>query len=156
MASSLNKCLFIGHLGKDPEVRRTANGDAAVSFSLAVTESWRDKSSGERRERTEWVPIVIFNEGLGKVAEQYLKKGSKVFIEGAMQTRKWQDKDGNDRYTTEIVLQKFRGELTILDGRKDGDAEPRQERQERRQEPARGGMQPRQSSYDDMDSDIPF
>jgi single-strand DNA-binding protein len=120
MSGSVNKCILIGHLGRDPEVRRTNNGDAVVSFSLACSESWRDKATGERKERTEWVNIVIFNENIGKVAEQYCKKGSKVYVEGQLQTRKW-EKDGIERYSTEVVLQRFRGELTLLDGRQSGD-----------------------------------
>ena len=115
MAGSVNKAILIGNLGKDPEVRRLNSGDQVVSFSLATSETWRDKTSGERKERTEWHNVVIFNENLGKIAEQYCKKGSKIYIEGQIQTRKWQDQSGADRYTTEIVLQRFRGELTLLD-----------------------------------------
>ena len=122
MAGSVNKAILIGNLGKDPEVRRLNSGDQVVSFSLATTESWRDKNSGERKERTEWHNVVIFNENLGKIAEQYCKKGSKIYIEGQIQTRKWQDQSGADRYTTEIVLQRFRGELTLLDSRGGGEA----------------------------------
>lgn len=114
MAGSVNKVILIGNLGADPEIRRLNSGDTVVNFRLATSESWRDKNSGERRERTEWHNVVIFNEGIAKVAEQYLKKGSKVYVEGALQTRKWQDQSGNDRYSTEVVLQKFRGELTML------------------------------------------
>lgn len=113
----LNRCEFIGHLGADPEVRRTQSGDKVVSFRLAVSEQWKDKSTGESKERTEWVSIVIWNEHLGDVAEKYLKKGSKIFIAGSMSSRKWQDQNGNDRYTTEIVLQKYRGELQMLDSK---------------------------------------
>ncbi len=119
MAGSVNKVILIGNLGKDPEVRST-NGGEVVSFSLATSESWNDKQSGERREKTEWHNIVIWNEMLGKVAKNYAKKGSKVYVEGQLQTRKWQGQDGNDRYTTEIVLQRFRGELTLLDRREGG------------------------------------
>ena len=122
MSGSVNKVILIGNLGRDPEVRRTNAGDAVVNFSIATTESWRDKASGERKERTEWHNIVIFNEQLGKVAEQYLKKGSKVYIEGQLETRKWQDQSGAEKYTTEIVLRPFRGELTLLDGREGGSA----------------------------------
>ena len=122
MAGSVNKVILIGNLGKDPEVRRLNSGDQVVSFSLATSESWRDKTSGERKERTEWHNIVIFNENLGKIAEQYCKKGSKIYIEGQIQTRKWQDQSGADRYTTEIVLQRFRGDLTLLDSRGGGEA----------------------------------
>ncbi len=122
MAGSVNKVILVGNLGKDPEVRRLNSGDPVVSFSLATSESWRDKTSGERKERTEWHNIVIFNENLGKVAEQYCKKGTKVYVEGQLQTRKWQDQSGNDRYTTEIVLTRFRGELQLLDSRGGGEA----------------------------------
>ncbi len=120
MAGSVNKVILVGNLGKDPEVRRLNSGDQVVSFSVATSENWRDKTSGERKEKTEWHNVVIFNENLGKVVEQYCKKGSKVYVEGQLQTRKWQDKEGNDRYTTEIVLQRFRGELTLLDLRGGG------------------------------------
>ncbi len=120
MAGSVNKVTLVGNLGKDPEVRKMQSGDSVVSFSLATSESWRDKNSGERKEKTEWHNIVIFNDGIAKVAEQYLKKGMKVYIEGALQTRKWTDQSGADRYTTEIVLQKYRGELTMLDSKNDG------------------------------------
>ena len=127
MAGSVNKVILIGNLGADPEVRQTQDGRPIVYLRVATTESWRDKSSGERRERTEWHRVVIFNENLARVAEQYLKKGSKVYIEGQLQTRKWQDQSGQDRYSTEVVLQQYRGELTMLDGRRDGasDSEPR-------------------------------
>jgi single-strand DNA-binding protein len=117
MAGSVNKVILIGNLGADPEVRHTQDGRAICNMRLATTESWRDKQSGEKREKTEWHSVVIFNEQLGKVAQQYLKKGSKVYIEGQLQTRKWQDNSGNDRYTTEIVLQNYAGQLTMLDGR---------------------------------------
>ncbi len=117
MAGSVNKVILIGNLGRDPEVRRMNSGDSVVSFSLATTESWRDKATGERKDRTEWHNIVIFNENLGKIAEQYCKKGSKVYLEGQLQTREYTDKDGNQRKTTEVVLQRFRGELTLLDSR---------------------------------------
>jgi single-strand DNA-binding protein len=117
MSGSVNKVILIGNLGRDPEVRRMNSGDSVVSFSVATTESWRDKATGERKERTEWHNVVIFNENLGKIAEQYCKKGSKVFLEGQLQTREYTDKDGNQRRTTEVVLQRFRGELTLLDSR---------------------------------------
>ena len=122
MAGSVNKVILVGNLGKDPEVRRLNSGDPVVSFSLATSDSWRDKTTGERKERTEWHNIVIFNENLGKIAEQYCKKGTKVYVEGQLQTRKWQDQSGNDRYTTEIVLTRFRGELQLLDSRGGGGA----------------------------------
>src|SRR5438067_11440603 len=115
MAGSVNKVILVGNLGKDPEVRRLNSGAAVVNLRVATSESWRDKASGEKQERTEWHSVVIYNENLGKIAEQYLKKGSKVYIEGQLQTRKWQDQSGQDKYTTEVVLQRFRGELTLLD-----------------------------------------
>ena len=115
MAGSVNKVILVGNLGKDPEVRRLNSGDQVVNFSVATSETWRDKTSGERKERTEWHNVVIFNENLGKVAEQYCKKGTKVYVEGQLQTRKWQDQSGADRYTTEVVLQRFRGELQLLE-----------------------------------------
>lgn len=121
MSGSVNKVILIGNLGRDPEVRRMNSGDSVVSFSLATTESWRDKASGERKERTEWHNVVIFNENLGKIAEQYCKKGSKVYLEGQLQTREFTDRDGNQRKATEVVLQRFRGELTLLDSRGRGD-----------------------------------
>ena len=120
MAGSVNKVILVGNLGKDPEVRRLNSGDQVVNFSVATSETWRDKNSGERKERTEWHNVVIFNENLGKVAEQYCKKGTKVYVEGQLQTRKWQDQSGADRYTTEVVLQRFRGELQLLDSRGGG------------------------------------
>src|SRR5579871_4700646 len=120
MAGSVNKVILIGNLGKDPEVRRMTSGEPVVNLSVATSETWRDKASGERKERTEWHRVVIFNENLAKVAEQYLRKGAKVYLEGALQTRKWTDKDGNEKYSTEVVLQRFRGELVMLDGRSEG------------------------------------
>jgi single-strand DNA-binding protein len=120
MAGSVNKVILVGNLGKDPEVRHTQDGKPIVNFSLATTESWRDKGSGERKEKTEWHRVVIFNENIAKVAEQYLKKGSSVYVEGSLQTRKWTDKDGAEKYTTEIVLQNFNGNLTMLGGKPGG------------------------------------
>jgi len=117
MAGSVNKVILIGNLGADPEVRNTQDGRSICNLRLATTDSWRDKQTGERREKTEWHSVVIFNEQLGKVAQQYLRKGAKVYIEGQLQTRKWQDNSGNDRYTTEVVLQNYNGQLTMLDGR---------------------------------------
>ncbi len=117
MAGSVNKVILVGNLGKDPEVRRMTSGEPVVNLSLATSESWRDKASGERKEKTEWHRVVIFNKNLADVAEKYLKKGSKVYVEGQLQTRKWTDKDGQEKYSTEVVLQNFRGELTMLDGR---------------------------------------
>lgn len=119
MAGSVNKVILIGNLGRDPEVRRMGSGDAVVNLRIATSENWRDRQSGERKERTEWHRVVIFNENLAKVAEQYLKKGSTVYVEGQLQTRKWQDQNGQDRYSTEVVLQGFNGNLTMLGGRGD-------------------------------------
>jgi single-strand DNA-binding protein len=115
MAGSVNKVILIGNLGADPEIRRTQDGRPIANLRVATSDSWRDKATGERKEKTEWHRVVIFNENLCKIAEQYLKKGSKVYLEGALQTRKWQDQSGQDRYSTEVVLQGFRGELTLLD-----------------------------------------
>jgi single-strand DNA-binding protein len=115
MAGSVNKVILVGNLGADPEIRRLNSGDTMATIRIATSESWRDKNSGERREKTEWHTVVIFNENLAKLAEQYLKKGAKVYVEGALQTRKYQDNAGNDRYATEVVLQKFRGEIQMLD-----------------------------------------
>ena len=119
MAGSVNKVILIGNLGRDPEVRHTQDGTPIVNMSMATSESWRDRTSGERRERTEWHRVVIFNERLGEVAQKYLHKGSKVYIEGQLQTRKWTDQSGVEKYSTEIVLNRFRGELTMLDSRGD-------------------------------------
>ena len=123
MAGSVNKVILVGNLGADPEVRRMPSGDPIVNLSVATSETWRDKNSGERKEKTEWHRVVIFNDNLAKVAEQYLKKGMKVYVEGSIQTRKWQDQSGQDRYSTEVVLQKFRGELQMLDARGQGEGQ---------------------------------
>ena len=120
MAGSVNKVIIVGNLGRDPEVRSFQNGGKVVNLRIATTDTWRDKQSGERKERTEWHSVAIFNEALAKIAEQYLRKGSTVYIEGQLETRKWQDQSGADRYTTEIVLRQYRGELTLLGGRGDG------------------------------------
>jgi single-strand DNA-binding protein len=145
MAGSVNKIILVGNLGADPEVRRMQDGRPVVNLRVATSEGWRDKATGERKEKTEWHRVVIFNEGLAKVAEQYLKKGAKVYIEGALQTRKWQDKDGQDKYSTEIVLQGFNSQLVMLDAIVSSkEPQPR----------PTGGMS---SLADDMDSgDIPF
>ena len=150
MAGSVNKVILVGNLGRDPEVRRMTSGDPMVTLSLATSESWRDKASGERKEKTEWHRVVIFNENLAKVAEQYLRKGAKVYIEGALQTRKYTDKDGAEKYSTEIVLQKYRGELTMLDGRSDSDRSERQ--------PAMAGANEGGRSFEraELDDEIPF
>jgi single-strand DNA-binding protein len=120
MAGSVNKVILIGNLGRDPEVRSFQNGGKVVNLRIATSESWRDRNTGERKERTEWHSVAIFNENIAKIAEQYLRKGSTVYIEGALETRKWQDQSGQDRYTTEIVIRPYRGELTLLGGRGDG------------------------------------
>ena len=120
MAGSVNKVIIVGNLGRDPEVRSFQNGGKVVNLRIATSETWRDKSSGEKRERTEWHSVAIFSEPLGRIAEQYLKKGSKVYIEGQLETRKWQDQSGADRYSTEVVLRPFSGTLTLLDGRGEG------------------------------------
>tara|TARA_R110002110_G_scaffold8277_19_gene41532 strand:+ start:755 stop:1264 length:510 start_codon:yes stop_codon:yes gene_type:complete len=120
MAGSVNKVILIGNLGRDPEVRSFQNGGKVCNLRIATSETWKDKNTGERREKTEWHSVAIFNEGLVRIAEQYLKKGSKVYIEGQLQTRKWQDQSGQDRYSTEVVLQGFNGTLTMLDGRGEG------------------------------------
>ena len=123
--SSVNKVILVGNLGSDPEIRFTQDGNKIVNLSLATSERWRDKNSGEQRERTEWHRVIIFNERLADVAEKYLVKGSKAYIEGKLQTRKWQDQDGNDKYTTEIVLQKFQGELVLLSEKSNQSDEPK-------------------------------
>ncbi len=120
MAGSVNKVIIVGNLGRDPEVRSFPNGGKVVNLRIATSETWRDKASGERKERTEWHSVAIFNEALAKIAEQYLRKGSTVYIEGQLETRKWQDQSGADRYTTEVVLRQYRGELTLLGGRGEG------------------------------------
>lgn len=148
MAGSVNKVILIGNLGKDPEVRRTQDGKPICNLTIATSESWRDKSSGERKEKTEWHRVVIFSEPLCKIAEQYLKKGSKVYIEGALQTRKWTDQAGAEKYSTEVVLQGFNGSLTMLDGKSPGDDS---EHQSQRQAPPKAAV-----INDDMDDLIPF
>jgi len=120
MAGSVNKVILIGNLGRDPETRHTQDGTAIVHLSVATSESWKDKASGERKEKTEWHRVVIFNERLGEIAQKYLSKGSKIYLEGQLQTRKWTDQSGVEKYTTETVLQRYRGELTMLDGRSEG------------------------------------
>ena len=120
MAGSVNKVILVGNLGKDPEIRRTQGGRPIANLSVATSETWRDKATGERKEKTEWHRVVIFSEGLAKVAEQYLKKGAKVYIEGQLQTRKWTDQSGVEKYSTEVVLQGFNANLTMLDGRGGG------------------------------------
>lgn len=145
MAVSINKVILVGNVGKDPEIRSLNNGDRIASFSVATSESWKDKSSGERKERAEWHKIVVLNEHLVKVIEDYVKKGSKIYIEGSLQTRKWTDKDGNDRFSTEVVLQRYKGELAILSGMKEDSQEQRRE-----SKPAKT------VSYDELNDEIPF
>jgi single-strand DNA-binding protein len=144
MSGYLNRVSLIGNLGNDPEVRTTQSGQRVVSMSIATTERWKDQRSGETRERTEWHRITIWNEGLGKVAEDYLRKGAKVFVEGKLSTRKWQDQDGKDRYSTEIVLSPYQGVLTFLDSRRNGD--------NARSDSGNTASQPR----GDLDDEIPF
>jgi single-strand DNA-binding protein len=151
MAGSVNKVILVGNLGRDPEVRQMQDGNPVVNLSVATSEHWRDKATGERRERTEWHRVVIFNERLADVAQRFLKKGSKVYLEGQLQTRKWTDQSGQDRYTTEVVLQRFRGELTMLDSRADA-ASPDSE-QSYGERPAAGAEAP---GGTDLDDDIPF
>ena len=139
MAGSVNKVILVGNLGADPEVRQTQDGRPIVNLRVATSDSWRDKATGERREKTEWHRVVIFNEGLCRVAEQYLKKGSKVYLEGQLQTRKWQDQSGQDRYSTEVVLQGFNSTLTMLDGRQGAGGEERQGRRRRFRTPGTDG-----------------
>ncbi|HXV25248.1 MAG TPA: single-stranded DNA-binding protein [Alphaproteobacteria bacterium] len=155
MAGSVNKVILIGNLGRDPEIRTLQDGARVANLSLATSESWRDKASGERRERTEWHRVVIFNDRLVDVVERFLKKGSKVYVEGQLQTRKWTDQSGQEKYTTEVVLQRFRGELTMLDGRGGGAGAGAEEEGGGfggggggGREPARGGG--------DLDDEIPF
>lgn len=147
MAGSVNKVILVGNLGADPEVRRLQSGDPVVNLRIATSDTWRDRNTGERRERTEWHNVVIFNDNLAKVAEQYLRKGMKVYVEGSLQTRRWQDQQGQDRHTTEIVLQKFRGELQMLDQRTGDEGRTQQE-------PQSGYANEGQSV--DLDDEIPF
>lgn len=119
--ASVNKVILVGNLGKDPEVRSMQSGDRVASFPIATSERWKDKATGERKEKTEWHKVTIFDERLVEIAEKYLRKGSKVYLEGQLQTRKWNDQNGQERYTTEIVLQRFRGDLTLLDTKSDGE-----------------------------------
>lgn len=160
MAGSVNKVIIVGNLGKDPEIRRTQDGKPIANLTVATSESWRDKSSGERKEKTEWHRVVIFNEGLCKVAEQYLRKGAKVYLEGSLATRKWTDQSGVEKYSTEIVLQGFNSTLTMLDGKSSSESrdEPEQSISQRatakirQPDPISSGR----SLKADMDDDIPF
>lgn len=156
MAGSVNKVILVGNLGADPEIRRTQDGRPVANLRVATTESWRDKTTGERRERTEWHRVVIFNEGLCRIAEQYLKKGSKVYLEGSLQTRKWQDKEGQDRYTTEIVLQGFNAQLTMLDRAPGGSGELADNGEFGAQGAARKPALAASGKRNDLDDEIPF
>ncbi|WP_112805039.1 single-stranded DNA-binding protein [Ensifer sp.] len=181
MAGSVNKVILVGNVGADPEIRRTQDGRPIANLRIATSETWRDRNSGERREKTEWHTVVVFNEGLCKVVEQYVKKGAKLYIEGALQTRKWQDQTGNDRYSTEIVLQGFNSTLTMLDGRGEGggggvsrgggsdfggassggyddyDQQPRQSSGGGRSGGGQGGQGSQGGNFSrDLDDDIPF
>ena len=148
MAGSVNKVILIGHLGRDPEIRSTQDGRKIANLSLATSESWKDKNTGERRERSEWHRVVIFGP-LAEIAEKYLRKGSKVYLEGALQTRKWQDQSGQDKYTTEVVLQQYRGELVMLDGKPEGDRAPKQES-------VPGYSPPEPTLPQELEDEIPF
>jgi len=144
--AGVNKVIIVGNLGRDPEVRTFQNGGRVVNLRIATSDTWKDKDSGERKERTEWHSVAIMNDGLGKIAEQYLRKGSTVYIEGQLETRKWQDQSGADKYTTEIVLRPFRGELTLLGGKSDG---------HRQDDEPRDGQSGSGGGFDD-DGDLPF
>jgi single-strand DNA-binding protein len=153
--ASVNKVILVGNLGKDPEIRSMNNGDRIANLTLATSETWRDKASGERKERTEWHRVVIFNDNLVKVAENFLRKGSKIYLEGSIQTRKWTDQSGNEKFSTEIVLQKFKGEITMLDGKPGGEDAGQSDR------PAReggggGSYQAPRNMGTDLDDEIPF
>src|SRR3974390_536887 len=161
MAGSVNKVILVGNLGKDPEIRTTQDGQKIVNLTLATSDTWNDRQSGERKERTEWHRVVIFNDRVGDVAERFLRKGSKIYVEGSLQTRKWTDQSGQERYTTEVVIGRFKGELTMLDGRGEGtgDSGPRQS--SARPAPARAGGGGGGPSWDapkggDLDDEIPF
>ncbi|MEC9342226.1 MAG: single-stranded DNA-binding protein [Pseudomonadota bacterium] len=164
MAGSVNKVILIGNVGADPEIRHAQNGNKIANIRLATSESWKDKQSGERREKTEWHRVVIFNEGLCRIAEQYLKKGSKVYLEGQLQTRKWEDQSGQERYSTEVVLQGFNSSLTMLDGRGDGGGGGGSDYggggsdfgQSGPHGGSRGGGTPPSGGGGDLDDEIPF
>jgi single-strand DNA-binding protein len=153
MAGSVNKVILVGNLGADPEVRKFQNGGSVCNLRIATSENWKDKNTGERREKTEWHSVAIFSEGLTRIAEQYLRKGSKIYIEGQLETRKWQDKNGNDRYSTEVVLRNFNSSMVMLDGRSSSSGGGGNDR-------AAGGMSEQSSSSGgqsyEMDDDIPF
>lgn len=152
MSGSLNKVMLIGNLGADPEIRRLSSGGMVANMRIATSENWRDKNTGERREKTEWHTVTVFNENLAKIVEQYVKKGSKVYIEGQMQTRKWQDQSGNDRYSTEVVLQGFNGTLALLDG----PPSSRDEAAARPAHPAKGYAEAKGRAPAGLDDEVPF
>ncbi len=154
MAGSVNKVILVGNLGRDPETRQTQDGRPIVNMSVATSENWKDRQTGERRERTEWHRVVIFNDRLGEVAQNYLRKGSKVYLEGQLQTRKWTDQSGQEKYTTEVVLGRFRGELTMLDSRADSGGGGRDYGGEQAAAPA--AARDSGPSSTDLDDDIPF
>jgi single-strand DNA-binding protein len=164
MAGSVNKVILVGNLGKDPETRQTQDGTKIVQLSLATSETWNDRASGERKERTEWHRVVIFNDRIAEVAEKYLRKGSKVYLEGALQTRKWTDQGGQERYTTEVVIGRFRGELTMLEGASRGEGGGEggyRERAPAKAGTSSGASSPNRAGWDapsggDLDDDIPF
>lgn len=157
MAGSVNKVILVGSLGADPEIRATNSGDRIANLRVATSETWKDKGTGDRKEKTEWHRVVIFNDNLVKVAESYLRKGSKVYIEGSIQTRKWTDQSGVEKFSTEIVLQKFRGELTLLDGKRDGSAGAADSGSSESMAGSRGGRAPsRDEFHADLDDEIPF
>jgi len=158
MAGSVNKVILVGNLGADPEIRSLNSGDRVANLRIATSETWRDRTSGERKEKTEWHRVVIFNDNLVKVAENYLRKGAKVYIEGALQTRKWQDAQGQEKFSTEVVLQKFRGELTMLDGRGDnaGEGDGGGYSGGFSSAPRAQGSGPREEFSADLDDEIPF
>lgn len=157
MAGSVNKVILVGNLGRDPEIRATQSGVRVANLSLATSETWKDKNSGERQEKTEWHRVVIFNERLVEIAEKYLRKGSKIYIEGQLQTRKWQDQSGQDKYSTEVVLNRFRGELTMLDSRAAGEGAGGYGGGAQTSAPSSGGGEREMASAGgDFDDEIPF
>jgi single-strand DNA-binding protein len=156
MAGSVNKVILIGNLGRDPETRNMQDGNPVVNMSIATSESWRDKNSGERRERTEWHRVVIFNDKLAEIAQKYLRKGSTVYIEGQLQTRKWTDQAGQEKYSTEVVLQRFRGELTMLGGRSDSTGGSDYASENEMAPPAATADPIAGSTSNDLDDEIPF
>ena len=156
MAGSVNKVILVGNVGQDPEVRQFQNGGQVCSFSLATSETWKDKNTGERRERTEWHRVSVFNEGLIRVIQNYVKKGSKLYVEGQLETRKWQDQNGQDRYSTEVVLRGYGGNITMLDGRSEGGGGQRQASYDQRGGGPRQMEGPPQDFSQDFDDEIPF